>query len=412
MQTGDGLLVRLNPVASGLSPNTLIALCEAALRHGNGIVEVTARGNLQIRGLTARSALGLSRRCRCAGHRGAHRRAGRDRPACRARSATRSPIRAPLAERIRAEHRGGRAGSAARPESVGGRRWRRAARAWTRSSADVRLTAARRRRGRCVAARGRRRCGDGHAAARRSRRGRRLRGGAVGARGDRRAGAQRPGTGFDVGATAAKRRLRKLALYVAPLCPAGHLPLKGGDWRVSAGFRQSAALQVGDSNAAARPISPLEGEMSGRTEGGNVERDVASIRRHPPPHRLPLCRAGRPALRPNPRRCVDRLHPRRRSSWRHRNPPRAAAHAAVALPVPSRRRGRARRRAGSRLHHRRRRPAPLDRRMRRLAGLRLGPYPGARHRRRDRRVDAGGPRRSTCTSPAAPSAAPGRATPA
>ena len=61
MQTGDGLLVRLNPVASGLSPKTLIGLCEAALRHGNGIVEVTARGNLQIRGLTARSATGLSR---------------------------------------------------------------------------------------------------------------------------------------------------------------------------------------------------------------------------------------------------------------------------------------------------------------------------------------------------------------
>ena len=60
MQTGDGLLVRLHPVALGLLPNTLIALCEAALRHGNGIVEVTARGNLQIRGLTASSALGLS----------------------------------------------------------------------------------------------------------------------------------------------------------------------------------------------------------------------------------------------------------------------------------------------------------------------------------------------------------------
>ena len=28
MQTGDGLLVRLNPVASGLSPKTLIGLCK------------------------------------------------------------------------------------------------------------------------------------------------------------------------------------------------------------------------------------------------------------------------------------------------------------------------------------------------------------------------------------------------
>ncbi|UVK36360.1 precorrin-3B synthase [Mesorhizobium sp. AR10] len=56
MQTGDGLLVRLNPVAGGLSPKSLIGLCESALRHGNGIMEVTARGNLQIRGLTAASA--------------------------------------------------------------------------------------------------------------------------------------------------------------------------------------------------------------------------------------------------------------------------------------------------------------------------------------------------------------------
>ncbi|MFD2057322.1 precorrin-3B synthase [Mesorhizobium calcicola] len=61
MQTGDGLLVRLNPVAGGpssggLSPKLLIALAESALRHGNGIMEVTARGSLQIRGLTPESA--------------------------------------------------------------------------------------------------------------------------------------------------------------------------------------------------------------------------------------------------------------------------------------------------------------------------------------------------------------------
>ncbi|QKD16716.1 precorrin-3B synthase [Mesorhizobium sp. NZP2077] len=61
MQTGDGLLVRLNPVAGGpssggLSPKLLIGLAESALRHGNGIMEVTARGSLQIRGLTTESA--------------------------------------------------------------------------------------------------------------------------------------------------------------------------------------------------------------------------------------------------------------------------------------------------------------------------------------------------------------------
>lgn len=61
MQTGDGLLARLNTVAGGLSPKALIGLCESALRHGNGIVEVTARGSIQIRGLTPQSAQALAR---------------------------------------------------------------------------------------------------------------------------------------------------------------------------------------------------------------------------------------------------------------------------------------------------------------------------------------------------------------
>jgi precorrin-3B synthase len=56
MQTGDGLLVRLNPVAGGLPPQILIGLCESASRHGNGILEVTQRGSIQIRGLTPDSA--------------------------------------------------------------------------------------------------------------------------------------------------------------------------------------------------------------------------------------------------------------------------------------------------------------------------------------------------------------------
>ncbi|GAA2816707.1 precorrin-3B synthase [Aminobacter aminovorans] len=56
MSTGDGLLVRLNPLAGEIAPNVLIGLCESAARHGNGIVEVTARGSIQIRGLTSESA--------------------------------------------------------------------------------------------------------------------------------------------------------------------------------------------------------------------------------------------------------------------------------------------------------------------------------------------------------------------
>jgi precorrin-3B synthase len=55
MQTGDGLLARIisnEPIAI----DKLCSLCAAAEAHGNGIVEVTQRGSLQIRGLTETSA--------------------------------------------------------------------------------------------------------------------------------------------------------------------------------------------------------------------------------------------------------------------------------------------------------------------------------------------------------------------
>ena len=55
MQTGDGLLARL--VLAGPIPlEAFIGLCEAARAHGNGIMEISARGSLQIRGLNAVSA--------------------------------------------------------------------------------------------------------------------------------------------------------------------------------------------------------------------------------------------------------------------------------------------------------------------------------------------------------------------
>ncbi len=57
MKTGDGLLARLNPVAGGLSPAQLAGLCAAAGAHGNGVIEVTARGSVQVRGLTESSAV-------------------------------------------------------------------------------------------------------------------------------------------------------------------------------------------------------------------------------------------------------------------------------------------------------------------------------------------------------------------
>jgi hypothetical protein len=55
-------------------------------------------------------------------------------------------------------------------------------------------------------------------------------------------------------------------LSPTPLCPDGHLPLKGGDQ--ARRFRRSLS-NVGDRrNQNGRLISPLEGEMSDRTEGG------------------------------------------------------------------------------------------------------------------------------------------------
>lgn len=51
MQTGDGLLARLRPAACRMTLAELRAVARAAADHGNGILEVTARGSLQIRGL-------------------------------------------------------------------------------------------------------------------------------------------------------------------------------------------------------------------------------------------------------------------------------------------------------------------------------------------------------------------------
>ncbi|RUY06884.1 hypothetical protein EOA25_15820 [Mesorhizobium sp. M2A.F.Ca.ET.040.01.1.1] len=54
-----------------------------------------------------------------------------------------------------------------------------------------------------------------------------------------------------------------------PLCPAGHLRLKGGDQQLR---RRRPIFNVGDWRKPTRhPISPLEGEMSGRTERGATE---------------------------------------------------------------------------------------------------------------------------------------------
>ncbi len=66
-----------------------------------------------------------------------------------------------------------------------------------------------------------------------------------------------------------KQLLAPLVLYIAPLCPAGHLPHKGGD---QPSRRRALITGVEAAATQKRVISPLVGEMSGRTEGGAKER--------------------------------------------------------------------------------------------------------------------------------------------
>jgi precorrin-3B synthase len=56
MPTGDGLLARITPTSATIPLDSLAAVSAAARGHGNGIIEVTSRGSIQIRGLTEASA--------------------------------------------------------------------------------------------------------------------------------------------------------------------------------------------------------------------------------------------------------------------------------------------------------------------------------------------------------------------
>ncbi len=56
MQTGDGLLLRLKPRLGVLTAPTARSLADASAQLGNGILGLTNRGNLQLRGFTEASA--------------------------------------------------------------------------------------------------------------------------------------------------------------------------------------------------------------------------------------------------------------------------------------------------------------------------------------------------------------------
>jgi len=55
MPSGDGLVVRLRPRGGRLSSAQAVGIAELAARHGNGLIDLTGRANLQIRGVSEAS---------------------------------------------------------------------------------------------------------------------------------------------------------------------------------------------------------------------------------------------------------------------------------------------------------------------------------------------------------------------
>jgi precorrin-3B synthase len=67
MPSGDGWLARVKPRHPALTAATLRLIGAAARRHGSGVIDLTSRANLQIRGLTPASATGLAAEMEAAG---------------------------------------------------------------------------------------------------------------------------------------------------------------------------------------------------------------------------------------------------------------------------------------------------------------------------------------------------------
>jgi precorrin-3B synthase len=52
MQSGDGLVVRIRPRGGRIDANQAVGIADLAQRYGNGLVDLTSRANLQIRGVS------------------------------------------------------------------------------------------------------------------------------------------------------------------------------------------------------------------------------------------------------------------------------------------------------------------------------------------------------------------------
>ncbi|MBD3788079.1 MAG: precorrin-3B synthase, partial [Sphingomonadales bacterium] len=59
MASGDGLVVRVRPHAGRLTPAQAAGIAAAAGAYGNGLIDLSARGNVQLRGVTPASHPGL-----------------------------------------------------------------------------------------------------------------------------------------------------------------------------------------------------------------------------------------------------------------------------------------------------------------------------------------------------------------
>lgn len=67
MMAGDGLLVRVKPNLGRMSTPQARALAQAALAHGNGLIDLTRRANFQIRGVSEPQFPALLERLRASG---------------------------------------------------------------------------------------------------------------------------------------------------------------------------------------------------------------------------------------------------------------------------------------------------------------------------------------------------------
>lgn len=59
MLSGDGYVVRVRPRLAQLSADQALGLCDAAMRHGAGLIDVTNRANLQVRGVAGDAVMAL-----------------------------------------------------------------------------------------------------------------------------------------------------------------------------------------------------------------------------------------------------------------------------------------------------------------------------------------------------------------